>query len=190
MTAEHQTGRIQSSQKMGDNREPAERLRCLAAAASELKVDSRIPIRRYFRSGQEMLKMAEVYRTEGNEEASYILYMKYMTLFVEKLKSHRDYVQIIPAEKKKVNKTVREVMAITEELKKKLQKIFSEEYNTWLEEEMERRMLEEQREAEEGRRRAELEASIESDRQVAELGQGGVGAGALELHSSSSDSSS
>ena len=156
---------------MGDNREPAERLRCLAAAASELKVDSRIPIRRYFRSGQEMLKMAEVYRTEGNEEASYILYMKYMTLFVEKLKSHRDYVQIIPAEKKKVNKTVREVMAITEELKKKLQKIFSEEYNTWLEEEMERRMLEEQREAEEGRRRAELEASIESDRQVAEWHQ-------------------
>merc|ERR1712012_619830 len=36
---------------------------------------------------------------------------------------------------------------------------------------MERRMLEEQREAEEGRRRAELEASIESDRQVAEWHQ-------------------
>jgi len=156
---------------MGDNREPAERLRCLALAASDIKVDSRIPIRRYFRSGQEMLKMAEIYRTEGNDEASYILYMKYMTLFVEKLKSHRDYVQIIPAEKKKVSKTVREVMSITEELKKKLKKTFEEDYNTWLEEEMERKMLEEEREAEEGRRRAELEASIESDRQVAEWHQ-------------------
>ena len=102
---------------MGDNREPSERLRYLALTASELKVDSRIPIRRYFRSGQEMLKMAEVYRTERNEEAAYILYMKYMTLFVEKLKNHRDYNQIIPAEKKKVNKSVREAMTVTEELR-------------------------------------------------------------------------
>jgi len=156
---------------MGDNREPAERLRCLAVAASDLKVDSRIPIRRYFRSGQEMLKMAEIYRKEGNTEAAYILYMKYMTLFVEKLKGHKDYNQIIPAERKRVSKSVREVMVITEDLKKKLKVMFEEDYNQWLEEEMERKMLEEQREEEERRSRAELEASIERDRQVAEWHQ-------------------
>ena len=157
--------------KMGDNREPTERLRHLALAASELKVDSRIPIRRYFRSGQEMLKMAVIYRTEGNDEAAYILYMKYMTLFVEKLKSHRDYNQIIPAEKKKVSKSVREAMTVTEELKKKLKTRYEVEYSEWLEEEMERKMLEERREEEERRTRAEVEASIERDRQVAEWHQ-------------------
>ena len=156
---------------MGDNREPAERLRHLGLVASELKVDSRIPIRRYFRSGQEMLKMAEIYRTEGNEEAAYVLYMKYMTLFVEKLKSHRDYNQIIPAEKKKVNKSVREAMSVTEELKKRLKTRYEAEYSVWLEEELERKMLEERREEEERRSRAEMEASIERDRQVAEWHQ-------------------
>ena len=156
---------------MGDNREPAERLRHLGLVASELKVDSRIPIRRYFRSGQEMLKMADIYRREGNDEAAYILYMKYMTLFVEKLKSHRDYSQIIPAEKKKVSKSVREAMSVTEELKKKLKARYEEEYSVWLEEEVERKMLEERREEEERRSRAEMEASIERDRQVAEWHQ-------------------
>ena len=98
---------------MGDrSQDAAARLKGLAEAASDFKVDHRIPIRRYFRSGQEMIKMAEVYRTEGNEEAAYVLYLKYMTLFVEKLKSHKDYPQIIPAEKKKVSSKVREVMGL------------------------------------------------------------------------------
>merc|ERR1719264_1137162 len=58
----------------------------LADAASDFNVDNRIPVRRYFRSGKEMIKMAEVYRKEGNHEAAYVLYLKYITLFVEKLK--------------------------------------------------------------------------------------------------------
>merc|ERR550519_2034930 len=103
------------------------------------------------------MKMAEIYRNEGNTEAAYVLYMKYMTLFVEKLKGHKDYNQIIPAEKKKVKKSVMEIMGITEDLKKKLQVMYEEDYNQWLEEEMERKMLEEQREEEERRAKAELE---------------------------------
>ena len=96
--------------------DPTSRMKALSNAASDVKIDSRIPVRRYFRSGQEMIKMAEVYRTEGNLEASYVLYMKYMTLFVEKLKNHKDYAQILPAEKKKVRSSVQEAMAITENL--------------------------------------------------------------------------
>ena len=129
---------------MGDRSQDATaRLKGLAEAASDFKVDQRIPIRRYFRSGQEMIKMAEVYRTEGNEEAAYVLYLKYMTLFVEKLKSHKDYAHIIPAEKKKVNSKVREVMGITENLKKTLKQRFESEHSEWfIEEEMRRAELE------------------------------------------------
>ena len=111
--------------------------------------------------------MAEVYRKEGNLEAAYVLYLKYITLFVEKLKRHRDYHQIIPAEKKKVSSIVRDAMNITENLKKSLRARFEEEYRVWLHEEDVRRLERERLEEEERARRAEIEAGIESDRQVA-----------------------
>jgi STAM-binding protein len=36
-----------------------------------------------------MIKMGQVYQQEGNLEAAYVLYLKYMTLFLEKIKTHR-----------------------------------------------------------------------------------------------------
>jgi len=147
--------------------DPTSRMKALSNAASDVKIDSRIPVRRYFRSGQEMIKMAEVYRTEGNLEASYVLYMKYMTLFVEKLKNHKDYAQILPAEKKKVRSSVKEAMAITENLKPKLIDKFTEEYDAWLLEEKLKQEERQRAEEEERRRRAEIDAGIERDRQVA-----------------------
>jgi len=150
------------------------RLRLLGEAAAEFRIDSNIPIRRYFRSGQEMIKMAEVYNKEGSQESAFVLYMKYMTLFVEKLKTHRDFSMVLPAEKKKVFGVVKEVMGKTEELKVILKRRFDEEHSVWLRDEQ-RRVLEEQREQqrrEEQHREAERKkkeemASIERDRQVA-----------------------
>merc|ERR1719264_144699 len=139
----------------------------LADAASDFNVDNRIPVRRYFRSGQEMIKMAEVYRKEGNHEAAYVLYLKYITLFVEKLKTHRDYNLILPTDKKKAMTTVREALRITENLKKALKVRFGEEHQVWLRDEELRRVERERREAEERLRRQEIEAEIERDRQLA-----------------------
>ena len=34
---------------------------------------------RYFRSGKEMLRMADVYNKEGNYENAYTLYLKFLT---------------------------------------------------------------------------------------------------------------
>jgi len=155
-------------------RDSSSRLKLLSDAAADFVIDSNIPIRRYFRSGQEMIKMAEVYNNEGNLEAAYVLYMKYMTLFVEKLKAHRDFAQVLPAEKKRVRGVVKDVMGKTEELKKVLKNRFDEEHGVWLKEEQVRkweeqrelaRREEERREAE--RKRLEEVASIERDRQVA-----------------------
>jgi len=155
-------------------RDSTSRLKLLSDAAGDFVIDSNIPIRRYFRSGQEMIKMAEVYHNEGSLEAAYVLYMKYMTLFVEKLKSHRDYAQVLPAEKKKVIGVVKDVMGKTEELKKVLKNRFDEEHNLWLKEEQVRKWEEQREQArrEEERREAEKKrleevASIERDRQVA-----------------------
>jgi len=36
-----------------------------------------------------MIKMGKVYEEEGNLEAAYVLYLKYITLFFERIKTHR-----------------------------------------------------------------------------------------------------
>lgn len=38
--------------------------------------------------------MANVYLEEGNLENAYILYMKFMTLFVEKIRKHPEYTSV------------------------------------------------------------------------------------------------
>merc|ERR1711890_71819 len=113
------------------DRDPKERLRALAETAADFTVDSNIPIRRYFRSGNEMIKMGEVYFAENKLEAAYTLYMKYMTLHVEKLVKHRDYAQVLPAEKKKFRLVVKDVMSRTEELKSVLQARYELEHSQW-----------------------------------------------------------
>ena len=40
---------------------------------------------RYYRSGVEMVKMADTYYEEETYEKAYILYLKYLTLFIEKV---------------------------------------------------------------------------------------------------------
>ena len=41
---------------------------------------------RYYRSGAEMVKMANTYMEEEYYEKAYILYLKYLTLFIEKVR--------------------------------------------------------------------------------------------------------
>jgi len=156
------------------DKDAKERLRSLAEAAANFHPDSHIPIRRYFRSGNEMIKMAEVYFGEDHLEAAYVLYMKYITLHIEKLPRHKDFGSVLPQEKKKAKAIVKEVMAKTEELKEVLRARFTSEHEVWLraeqrrqEEEEVRAMEERKRAEEEARFKAAEVASIERDRQVA-----------------------
>ena len=82
--------------------DPSTRLQNVVEFANSFKIDNRIPIRRllskmnvhifkfliglklhlfyrYFRSGKEMLRMADVYNKEGNYENAYTLYLKFLT---------------------------------------------------------------------------------------------------------------
>ena len=78
----------------------------------------------HLRSGHEMITMAEVYRKEANHEAAYVLYLKYITLFVEKLKTHPDYNQIQPTDKKKAKNEVRTVYNISKTWRKNGSSLF------------------------------------------------------------------
>ncbi|NXA43853.1 STABP protein, partial [Eudromia elegans] len=108
---------------------PEERVRSLIRAGSAVEVNEEVPPRRYYRSGVEMLRMATVYSEEGNMERAFILYNKYITLFIEKLPKHRDYKSAIIPEKKETVKKLKEVaFPRAEELKKELLKRYAKDY--------------------------------------------------------------
>jgi len=111
---------------------PAEqRLKNLQNVAYKFNVDKNQPIRRYYRSGAEMVKMADTYMEEEYYEKAYILYLKYLTLFIEKVREHPEFKSVTSAEKSKVMKTLKAVMPRSEELKKLLKAQYEAEYEDY-----------------------------------------------------------
>ncbi|NXS55220.1 STABP protein, partial [Brachypteracias leptosomus] len=118
---------------------PEERVRRLIQAGSSVEVNEDIPPRRYYRSGVEILRMASVYSEEGNIEHAFILYNKYITLFIEKLPQHRDYKTAVIPEKKETVKKLKDVaFPRAEELKKELLKRYAKDYAKYEEQKEER----------------------------------------------------
>ncbi|XP_069817257.1 STAM-binding protein [Dendropsophus ebraccatus] len=137
---------------------PEERLRALVLKGTSVEVNDDIPPKRYYRSGVEMIRMANVYAGEGNTENAFILYNKFITLFIEKLPKHRDYKTANAPEKKDTMKKLKEVaFPKAEELKKELHKRYSKEYAEYLD----RRQSEE----EECARRLAVLQQLEAEKQ-------------------------
>ncbi|XP_072005183.1 STAM-binding protein [Engystomops pustulosus] len=136
---------------------PEERIRALVSKGT-VEVNDDIPPKRYYRSGVELIRMANVYAGEGNTEKAFILYNKYITLFIEQLPKHRDYKTANAVEKKETLKKLKEVaFPKAEDLKKELQKRYGKEYAEYLD----RR----QREEEECTRRLAVLQELEAEKQ-------------------------
>ncbi|XP_068422961.1 STAM-binding protein-like A [Clinocottus analis] len=109
--------------------QPEERVRALTKKGSSVEVNDDVPPRRYFRSGMEMIRMASIYAEEGNIEHAFVLYNKYITLFIEKLPKHRDYKTANIPEKKDTLKKLKDVaFPQAEILKKALLRKFEQDY--------------------------------------------------------------
>ncbi|KAM8923904.1 AMSH-like protease [Pelodytes ibericus] len=112
---------------------PEERVRALSKLGCNITINDDITPRRYFRSGVEMERMASVYLDEGNLENAFVLYNKFITLFVEKLPGHRDYQHYEIPEKQDILKKLKDVaFPRTDELKKDLLKKYSLEYQEYI----------------------------------------------------------
>jgi len=61
-----------------DVRDPAARVRAVCQYGCAVEVDPLIPPKRYFRSGREMIRMADVYYDEDNLESAFVLYSKFI----------------------------------------------------------------------------------------------------------------
>ncbi|KAM6220546.1 STAM-binding protein [Rhynchocyon petersi] len=137
---------------------PEDRVRALSQLGSAVEVNEDIPPRRYFRSGVEMIRMASIYSEEGNMEHAFILYNKYITLFIEKLPKHRDYKSAVIPEKKDTVKKLKEIaFPKAEELKAELLKRYTKEYAEYHEEK--------RREAQELAQSRALKQQLEQERQ-------------------------
>ena len=99
-----------------------------------------------------MLRMGDVYYDEENHEHAYVLYLKYLTLFVEKLRAHPEYKSQCAPERSRINSHVRRVMERSEKLKLTLKSSYERQYAAWRAGEEERMRLEEQAKAREGQR--------------------------------------
>ncbi|NXF52486.1 STABP protein, partial [Oceanites oceanicus] len=122
---------------------PEERVRRLIQVGSAVEVNEDVPPRRYYRSGVEILRMATIYSEEGNIEHAFILYNKYITLFIEKLPQHRDYKTAVIPEKRETVKKLKEVaFPRAEELKEELLKRYAKDYAKYKEQKVSERRLE------------------------------------------------
>ncbi|XP_041714473.1 AMSH-like protease isoform X2 [Coregonus clupeaformis] len=107
----------------------AERVRTLSKMGCSIEINEEITPRHYFRSGVEMERMAAVYLEEGSLENAYVLYNKFITLFVEKLPSHRDYQQCSVPEKQKLQDVA---FPRKDQLKKLLHEKYNKEHTEYL----------------------------------------------------------
>ncbi|TRZ03665.1 hypothetical protein DNTS_026570 [Danionella cerebrum] len=103
-----------------------ERVRALSKMGYNIEINEDIAPRRYFRSGVEMERMAAVYLEEGSLENAYVLYNKFITLFVEKLPRHRDYQHCNVPEKQVIMKKLQDVAFPR---KDQLKRLLHEKYN-------------------------------------------------------------
>lgn len=88
----------------------------------------------------EMARMAQIYQSEGNYENAFILFIKFTTLFLEKIPSHPEYKTFDAAAKRQNKEKIKEIFPIAEQLKAKLQERFQQEYNLYLEAEKQRKI--------------------------------------------------
>lgn len=79
-----------------------------------------------------MVRQANVYHTEGSLENAYVLYLKFMTLFLERIRKHPEF-HTVPIDVKIKNQAkLREVLPTAEKLRKQLLEQYTEDYNKYL----------------------------------------------------------
>ncbi|CAG9834445.1 unnamed protein product [Diabrotica balteata] len=129
-----------------DTLEPQIRLKQLIDYINQVEADPNVPPIRYYRSGQEMVRMANVYYKEGSLENAYVLYLKFMTLFLEKIRKHPGFASVAVDIKAKNQATLREILPKAEKLKSLLLEQYTTDYQRCLQErkELERKRKEEQ----------------------------------------------
>ncbi|CAG9864268.1 unnamed protein product [Phyllotreta striolata] len=122
------SGNVQTTDTVLNTLEPAVRLKQLIDYSNQVDVGPHVPPIRYYRSGQEMIRMANVYYKEGSLENAYVLYLKFMTLFLEKIRKHPEFRTVSVEAKSKNQATLREILPRAEKIKQQLLEQYTIDY--------------------------------------------------------------
>lgn len=125
--------------------DPRARLKSIADYASAVEIDRNIPPQRYYRSGVEMIRQADMCLKDDDLEYAYFLYLKFITIFVEKIRNHPDFHAARLKDREENQQTLRRVMPKAEELKKQLLEQYQTELYKYLEDVKEREKKEKER---------------------------------------------
>lgn len=109
--------------------EPSLRIKKLIQMSHNIDVDKNISISKYFNSGRELIKSASAFEQKGDIEKAFVLYLRYMTLFIEKIVHHPEYGQADKAEKALVKDECNSVFDRAEDLKKRIMEKYKKEYD-------------------------------------------------------------
>ncbi|KAG0616112.1 hypothetical protein M758_5G091200 [Ceratodon purpureus] len=93
----------------------------IAAKTKKLDVDNRFSLKYYYRTADNLLKQAQIYRDEGNLIDYYILLLRFSSLVSETIPEHRDYRTYL-AENKDYRRKLLDVITELEKLKPEIQK--------------------------------------------------------------------
>jgi len=111
--------------------DPGQRLTSLVAKANDFNVDGKIPAVRYLRSSKEMEKQATTYSAEDEYENGFLLFMKMITLLVEKLPKHPTYKNLSVDQRKESKQRCKKAFTEAEKLKTHVKKKYEAEYKLW-----------------------------------------------------------
>ncbi|EGI63297.1 STAM-binding protein-like protein [Acromyrmex echinatior] len=125
--------------------DPKNRIKALTDHASRVVIDPNIAPKRYYRTGVEMVRLADMNMQDGSYENAFTLYMKFITLFVDKIRGHPQYNSVSAKDKAMNKDALRIVIPKAEKLKKQLLEQYQAEFDKYLEDLKERERIERER---------------------------------------------
>ncbi|KAJ7299396.1 hypothetical protein O6H91_Y236700 [Diphasiastrum complanatum] len=97
----------------------------LAAAARKLDVDNSLPLKVYYRTADNLLKQASIYRKENSITDLYILLLRFSSLVSETIPEHHDYKKLFLEERnyyrRKLVEVINELELLKPEVKRQLE---------------------------------------------------------------------
>ncbi|KAM3725494.1 STAM-binding protein-like [Dirofilaria immitis] len=107
--------------------DPSLRMRITLNMAATQEVSPTVPINRYYRSLNELYRVAGFCMDDKDYERAFIYYMRFVSLTVEGLPKHKQYKGFSSAEKIKAEAVLRDAFVKAEALKERLKKKYEEE---------------------------------------------------------------
>ncbi|KAL5009225.1 hypothetical protein ScPMuIL_014806 [Solemya velum] len=110
-----------------DNLDPEVRLEQLCDFASEIVASENFSPRQHKWNGLLICRTARSCHEEGDIERAFVLYMRVLSLFIEKLPRHSQYSSLNPSEVTEIKQKIKEILPVAERVKARLRKTYQAE---------------------------------------------------------------